>query len=277
MIASVEDSLLNSLGGLECAKEIWELAIIPALLNNAETFSIQNRKVFKLLEDFQSKLWRGLLAVGKSRHLPSLTYESNSMLMKYRVYSRVLNLAKHIYSQDEELNLSKQVMSEQIKNKWSGLTIIAEQISEEINISGLFDPSINKRQFKSIVKKACLQMNNDELKTQISTYKKMSAIREEVQKGNEYFFREKLSSARTIFRFRADLFPAKMNFKNKPDYKEEKFLCDSCMSETDHNTHVLHCPSYKTLREDKNLNNDNDLAEYLQKVIEIRTKLRLDR
>ena len=101
----------------------------------------------------------------------------------------------------------------------------------------------------------------------MSTYKKMSAIQDEVQKGNEHFFRENLYSARAIFRFRVDLFPAKMNFKNKPEYKEEKYLCDSCMSEIDHNTHVLYCPSYRLLREDKDLNNDIHLAEYLQKVM----------
>ena len=105
----------------------------------------------------------------------------------------------------------------------------------------------------------------------------MSAIQDEVKKGNDYFFRDSLDSVRTLFRFRVDLFPAKLNFKNKTEYKKESFLCDSCMSETDTNTHVLHCPSYRVLREDKNLHNDAHLCEYLQKVIEIRTKLRLER
>ena len=105
----------------------------------------------------------------------------------------------------------------------------------------------------------------------------MSAIKNENQRGNGYFFHESLFSARTLFRFRVDLFEAKLNFKNKPEYKKEGYLCDSCMSETDANTHVLHCPSYSKLREDKNLNNDTHLAQYLQKVLEIRMKLRLDR
>ena len=90
-IAIIEDCRLNRLGGLKCSKEIWELAIIPALLNNSEIFSIQDKNVQKTLEDFQSTLWRGLLAVPKSCPLPSLTYESNSILMKFRVYSRILN------------------------------------------------------------------------------------------------------------------------------------------------------------------------------------------
>ena len=68
---------------------------------------------------------------------------------------------------------------------------------------------------------------------------------------------------------------AKMNFKSKPSYIREKFLCDSCESEVDTNSHVLYCESYKELREGKDISCDRDLAIYLRKVMEIRTKLRL--
>ena len=105
----------------------------------------------------------------------------------------------------------------------------------------------------------------------------MSAIKDEISKGNNYFYSENLKNARSIFRFRVDLFEAKYNFKQKSEYKKEKYLCDSCESAVDLNTHVLFCPSYAILRQDKNLNNDKHLAEYLQKVLEIRMKLRLNR
>ena len=105
----------------------------------------------------------------------------------------------------------------------------------------------------------------------------MSAIRDEVKKGNSYFFKETLENVRTLFGFRVDLYESKMNFKNKPEYKAEKYLCDSCESETDVSTHVLFCPSYSVLREQKDLNNDKHLANYLKQVLEIRTQLRLNR
>ena len=68
-----------------------------------------------------------------------------------------------------------------------------------------------------------------------------------------------------------------MNFKGKPEYKRENYMCDSCESAIDHNSHVLYCPSYAALRQDKDLNSDSDLADYLQNVLEIRTELRLNR
>ena len=168
-------------------------------------------------------------------------------------------------------------MNKQLTNDWPGLTENSVDICNEQSVSGLFDPQVNKKQFKSVVRKACQKYNNEELKSQISSYKKMSAIQNEVEKGNDYFFSEALQTARTVFRFRVELFEAKYNFKNKPDYKNEHYMCDSCMSQIDVNTHVLHCPAYATLRQDRDLNNDVHLAQYLQQVLEIRMKLRLDR
>ena len=80
-----------------------------------------------------------------------------------------------------------------------------------------------------------------------------------------------------MFRFRVELYESKLNYKNKPEYKSEEFLCDSCESEIDHHSHVLFCPAYSGLREDRNLNSDTDLAHYLQRVLEIRTELRLNK
>ena len=70
---------------------------------------------------------------------------------------------------------------------------------------------------------------------------------------------------------------AKLNFKNKREYIEEKFLCDSCMTEQDENTHLLFCPAYKSLRENKDFNDDQTLAKYIQQVLNIRMNLRLNR
>ena len=74
-----------------------------------------------------------------------------------------------------------------------------------------------------------------------------------------------------------ELTEAKLNFKQKPEYKAEGYLCDSCESEVDENTHVLFCSSYKSLREGKDLNSDSDLCDYLRKVLSIRSELRLNR
>ena len=127
------------------------------------------------------------------------------------------------------------------------------------------------------MKKACIKENEESVREDIKSYKKMKALQDEIIKGNEYFFRETLYNARILFRFRAEIFEAKKNFSHKPEYKREKFLCDSCESEIDENTHVLFCHAYKSLRDNISINNDTQLAHYLYKVLQIRSKLRLTR
>ena len=196
--------------------------------------------------------------------------------MKYRVYMRLLNFLKHVHSHADS-NLSRLVLEEQLLNDWPGLSQVGKKVVAELGISGLFESQVSKRTFKREVKDACQRNNEESLQNDLKSYKKMQALRDEVVKGNKYFFEESLNKVRILFRFRVDLFEAKLNFKNKPEYKAEKYLCDSCETEIDENTHVLHCHSYKSLREGKNLNSDSDLSEYLRQVLSIRSELRLRR
>ena len=276
VISIIEDSRINKLGSGSFARKVWELAIVPALINNSDCWEVHNKEVQKELEKFQTAYFRGVLALPKSVPKPSICYEVNLLEMKYRMYSRLLNFMKHVHSSDSS-SLCKQVLDEQITNDLPGLAKVAKEIEEEIGISGVFDENVNKLGFKKTVKEACKYANDESIANSISKYKKMSAIRDEMTKGNDYFCRESLTNVRTLFRFRVDLFEAKKNFKNKKEYKDENYLCDSCESEVDENTHVLYCVAYKDLREGKSMNNDEELCQYLQKVLEIRARLRLNR
>ena len=117
--------------------------------------------------------------------------------------------------------------------------------------------------------------NDQDLTNQIQSYKKMSAIRDEISKGNSYFFEETLENARILFRYRVELYEAKLNYENK--YKSEGYLCDSCESESETNSHILFCPAYAKIRENMSLQSDSHMCEYLKQVLEIRTALRLNR
>ena len=69
----------------------------------------------------------------------------------------------------------------------------------------------------------------------------------------------------------------KYKIKNKKEYERTNWLCDSCESKIDSNSHVIWCEAYRELREGKDLHSDKDLAEYLKKVMSIREKLNLTR
>ena len=67
----------------------------------------------------------------------------------------------------------------------------------------------------------------------------------------------------------------KFNYKNDKKNREELWICDSCKAAIDTQSHILWCPSYKELRAGKNINNNTDLVNYIQRVMEIREKLNI--
>ena len=141
---------MNNIWATKSVKDIFDLAILPALLNNGEVFHIHDLKIQISLEDIQYKLWRGVLAVPKSCPLPSLLYESESWMLKYRVYSKIVNFVKHVHCHDESTSLSKQILSQQLINGWPGLSkyaITRPEVSEA-------DPQRNKSKQK--VTEKCL-------------------------------------------------------------------------------------------------------------------------
>ena len=64
-----------------------------------------------------------------------------------------------------------------------------------------------------------------------------------------------------------------MNQRSQPDYAHQLWACDECGC-VDTQSHIMWCPSYATLREGLDVDNDLDVVHYFQKVVKIREALR---
>ena len=101
-------------------------------------------------------------------------------------------------------------------------------------------------------------------------------MKEEKFKRKDYLRELTLSEARIQFKLRTKMYEAKFNYKNDSKNKSDLWKCDSCQSgEIESQSHILYCEAYKDLRENKDINNDKDLVEYMRKVLIIRDKLKL--
>ena len=69
----------------------------------------------------------------------------------------------------------------------------------------------------------------------------------------------------------------KFNYKNDKLNAKELWNYDSCQSAIETQDHIIWCPAYADLREDKSLNNDNDLIVYFKEVMKIRENLKLNK
>ena len=61
------------------------------------------------------------------------------------------------------------------------------------------------------------------------------------------------------------------NYKGDQKFKSNDWKCKECQV-LDTQEHIVRCPTYRSLRNDKNLTNDKDLIDYFRKVIDIRSK-----
>ena len=84
----VDDCRSQVIGGLKAGLQIWEAAVIPMLLYNADTWQdIASRTVDKL-EQLQLSFLRCLLGVGTGCPKPILYSETGVILMEFRILEK---------------------------------------------------------------------------------------------------------------------------------------------------------------------------------------------
>ena len=92
---------MYTVGGLTAGIEMWELAYIPSLLNNSESWVSMDVKHISKLDDLQLMMYRTLLRVPASTPKPALVWDMGGTIMKFRIMEKKLIFVKHILSQDE--------------------------------------------------------------------------------------------------------------------------------------------------------------------------------
>ena len=108
----LEDCSIQVSGGLPAGIDIWEMAVIPILLNNADTWQDVSDKTVEELEV--------LLAVGSGCSIPALFWETGQTMMKHRILQKKLLLLHHIATITED-TLAKEIYNVQRKLNLPGL------------------------------------------------------------------------------------------------------------------------------------------------------------
>ena len=194
---------MYTVGGLTAGIEMWELAYIPSLLNNSESWvSMDVKDIFKL-DDLQLMMYRTLLRVPASTPKPALVWDMGGTMMKFRIMGKKLIFVKHILSQDET-SLAKQVLTIQIEHKIDGLVSEVQEAIKELDLPDTFETDVPKNKWKKLVKKAIMDANEKDLKTRMNDYKKLtdSEMQEESFEVQKYLHELSVNDARTYFAYR---------------------------------------------------------------------------
>ena len=141
--------------------------------------------------------------------------------MQERIDSRKLNFLFHIINL-ESSSLAKEVYELQKEHGHPGLVDECRKLISKYNLPDIIGGVVtsSKLQWKNMVNNKIRKYSEESLKNQFQEYSKLRGgpLTEDGLKTQPYVNTLKLSEARTMFRIRTLMMPAKMNMKNNTKF-----------------------------------------------------------
>ena len=263
--AIMEDFRMQALGGMQGAWDMWELAIVPSLLNNCGVWTEISKATEDVLEELQNSFVRRMLHVPVSTPKVSLLSETGLLSMKHRVWFEKLRMVIALQKLEGKA-LAKQIYLEQKRQGWPGLISETSAICKELEI-----PDINHSVVPNgTIKKAIKEHRKKQLVELMGRSEKMaSLVEDENGEAKEYMMVKNIADSRIMFRVRTRMVAFKENMKNM--YGRTNLQCEQCNTGMiESQTHVLMCPGYSEQRVGVDLGTMDGLIKYYRDVMKIR-------
>ena len=216
--AVLNDCRSSITGGLLTGITIWESAILPKLLYNAECWFNISKASIKKLENVQLCFYRMLFSVGAGCPISILYWDTGGLTMKFRILKKKLMFLHHVKTLPDD-SLAKEVVEAQEKFNLPGLV---QECQDFLSTAGINDVTIySKQQWKSTIGKLIKHANEVDLIDKMKTYKKLDSldITNESCKVKNYMQNLDLRGARLRFKLRSRMLPTvKANFKSKKEF-----------------------------------------------------------
>ena len=188
------------------------------------------------------------------------------MEMGLRVKVEKLLLVLHIRSLEEE-TLAKKVYNEQKQQNWPGLAKEAEEICKFLEIEDVNTTSLNKKEFKKLVKDACEKKDEDEIRHSASS--KCENIMKDKYGKKEYLAKHNIHKSRQYFRTRVNMHRFAGNFSHDRTFARTGWLC-RCGLAREEVAHLTSgtCPTYQNIFEKfDDLSCDEELVKFYSEIL----------
>ena len=264
--AVLDDYRMQAIGGMLGAWDLWNLAVIPSLLNNCSTWVGITSSVVDMLEVAQEKYIRLMLEVPVSTPKVSLRAETGILSMKHRIWYEKVNLVTALRRMND--GLAKEIYEEQLLYGWPGLAQEVGDICTRIGVPNANSNLVTKTELN----KALRNHDKTEIMEKFSKYKKLDKIElDDPTIAKDYMGDKSIADSRLIFRLRTEMVDLKDNMRNR--YRWTSTNCEACdMSAPESQLHVMTCMGYREQRIGKDLGKDTDLVAYFREVLLLREK-----
>jgi len=170
----VEDCRSNVVGGLIAGLDIWELAIIPFILNNSETWTEIGKQSIEILDNLQLTFLRSLLRTPKTCPIGSILLDTGSILIFHRISQRKLMFYHHLINLPNH-SLAYQIAKIQENLGYPGLIRECTGLLKQYSLES--PHKLSKYQWKNGVKSAILRKNKDNILKRLEKSKKIDSLK----------------------------------------------------------------------------------------------------
>ena len=166
VVGIIEDFRIQSLGAMRSAIELFELAILPSLLNNSEVWVEISEASMKRLSELQYLFARTLFQVGKGTPKPALLVQTALLGMSQRIMMRKLTFVNALKHMSED-TLARQILEEQVEMELPGLAMECRQFCHRLGLEDITMVDIPTQEWKKMVKEAVLMDHIKEMKVEM--------------------------------------------------------------------------------------------------------------
>ena len=151
---------MQAVGGLMGAWDLWNMAIIPSLLNNCGVWTEIDEKTVQRLEDLQNTYVRRVLHVPLSTPKVSLRSETGLLSIKHRIWEEKIRMIMAIKEMGPNF-LARQVYEEQLRQGFPGLAQEVTMICREVGLDDGNLSTLTKGQVSTAIREHHKDKNFD--------------------------------------------------------------------------------------------------------------------
>ena len=201
----INDFRINAIGGLKAGLDIFEMVVIPSVLNNSDTWMEIDKGSISRLDELQNSMFKNLFAVPHSVPIPALRSELGCLSMEERIDSRKLNFIFHVKKLNNS-SLANEIYEVQKNFNFPGLVQECRKLISKYELPDIIEETsiLTKSQWTNLVRSKTRKYSKDYLDSQFTEYSKLKGgpLLEGSLELQPCVQDLKLHEARTMFRIR---------------------------------------------------------------------------
>ena len=248
----MSDYRMQAVGGMAGAWDLWEHALLPSLLNNCGSWIGATKKTTNLLNEQQNMFLRLIYSCPPSTPLLALRTQAGMLDMEQRLWlEKVCIVARLLHTNEQQENVCREVLQEQLLQGWPGLTKEVQEICQTVGLPDVTKEYIVRKKVLESLEYYSMKITKEKM---VGKEKYRHMIKKDCRKMQPYMRINSLEQSRIEFLWQSDMLDTRSTMKGK--YPKNQYNCPHCeegrsIGVIETPSHLIWCRAYQDLRQGK--------------------------